>query len=986
MRKALNNMPWQILLPIVLVMGFGISIWGGLELDRTLSAGQQTKLVLQSEHQLAQFQARWAELGARLMVFESFQNAGHPLEERDFKALSDSVTAEFPAVQQVTLFSGQVSRGYKPLYSYSVGTMVPPGDVSAIVKQAWQDGFATPTLHLLPSAAESKNTLSWAVKMMGKGQTIVAVRLDLNKFLRSILTGADKTVPVVHLVLPATQTPVPLLGGHTKPNEQGFDYATDVETGGVRWSFLWQYPSELLAPARSWGKLLAAAGLLMTLMLVWALWNQHSVAQRVRHEVVQRTKELEQASRRFRLITDNAYDLIAILTATGDFDYVNSAYNRVLGFSRRELANHSVLEFVHEDDLRVVRQAFDAVVGGQPVAEVSFRMRNRKNEWVYLEAVAKGLYDSNWNLNGVVLHCRDVTSRKQDAENLARSEQRFRDFADSSADWLWEVDESFNFTYVSPGVKGTLGYLPEEMMGKSQFEAFFAASDDSLRDLLENLAQRHQPYRDLEFWTRTKMGERVCLRLSGMPVFDGNGQFGGYRGAATNVTASKIDQENMLRLATTDHLTGLLNRNRFMEELDRTVALSRRHNTTGALLFIDLDRFKAVNDTHGHDAGDEIIRQFSAVLKKTMRSTDIVARLGGDEFAVIMHNVDLAQAQQKVQRLIDRVNSMRVNYKAAKLHVTMSVGMVGYPQAGKDGSQMMTSADLAMYRAKDMGRNRMYVDAGITDASAGKSSGSVREQLEWIDRLRDALANDTFEMHFQPIVPCEKGTSVIYEALIRLRDEEGKLGAPALFIDAAEHFGIINDLDRAVVERCIKTHAELVKQGVNPTFSINLSGMSFGDKQLLETMKRLFKQYKVDPGQFIFEVTETVAMRDLDDAKMFVKELKRMGSQFALDDFGVGFSSFMYIKHLDVDFIKIDGSYIKHLHESAEDRLFVKSLVDLAAGLGISTVAEFVENADILTELKKMDVTYVQGYHLSRPDGDIAGLCEKFEGTQAGAA
>ena len=721
--------------------------------------------------------------------------------------------------------------------------------------------------------------------------------------------------------------------------------------------------------------------LLISGLVLWSLWSQFSVARRVRDEVVDRTSELEQASRRFRLITDNAYDLIAIFTISGGFEYVNSAYNRVLGYPRKNLYGQSLIDFIHEEDQPYVKESIQAVVDGRPVSEVNFRFKTRQNNWVYMEAIAKGIFDNSWNLTGIVLHSRDVTARKKYADELARSERRFKDFADSSADWLWETDRHYKFLYVSPGVKGTLGHMPRDMLGQPMFNVLFASKDDATRELIENLSKRHQPYREVEFWTRTNTGERVCLRLSGIPIFNEAGEFSGYRGAATNITSSKVDSENMLRLATTDHLTGLLNRNRFMEELDHTITLARRHNTQGVVLFLDLDRFKAVNDTHGHGAGDAVIKGVASILQKSMRSTDVISRLAGDEFAVIMHNIDSKTAYEKVEKLIGRINAMQVAYKGARLQVTMSVGMVGYPQSGKDASQLLTSADLAMYRAKDMGRNRIYVDEEMENSD--QTSATVRVQLEWIERLRDALSHDKFEMHFQPIVPCKKDAPVIYEALIRLRDEEGNLGAPALFIDAAEHFGMIRDLDKAVVERCIKLQSKMAEKGESPILSLNLSGMSFGDNELLENMKRFFKKYKADPRKFNFEVTETAAMRDIDQARSFVKALKNLGSKFALDDFGVGFSSFFYIKHLEVDYIKIDGSYIRNLDTSKEDRLFVKSLVDLATGLNIETVAEFVENKPILDELEKMNVCYVQGYYLSRPEENLGDLYKGFEGKTA---
>ena len=968
------------------LVGIVLSVWGGVLVQQQAQAGRMNQLIISSEKKTADVSVKWSLLNGALQSYSLMMADGGTPNVARLNQIATSMTADIPAIEHTVIFRGQ-ARQLRPVLMHGQDGRFDAASLTQLIRTSEADNTPDNKLHILPTAAfnAERNMPEhhvWAVMPFAKHNGWVVVLINLHELMGEgliKLTEGD-AAPDISIVFANGERLVVF----KKPADyEEYDHQNTVTIGGVDWNFSWSFRDISFAGSYGWGLFVSMIGLLVTLVLVWTLWSQYSVARRVRDEVIARTKELEQASRRFRLITDNAYDLIAITTLTGDFEYINSAYNRVLGFSKQNVTGRNVSDFVHADDVIYVRQALEAVVNGRPVSEVSFRVQSKKNEWVYLEAVAKGIHDSSWNQTGIVMHCRDVTARKKYADELARSEKRFKDFADSSADWLWEVNKNFVFSYVSPGVKSTLGYTPEDMMGRTMFDALFASGDDAARELLEGLAKRHQPYRELEFWTRTKMGERVCLRLSGIPVFDQEGNFDGYRGAATNITSSKVDRENMLRLATTDHLTGLLNRNRFMEELEHTIALARRHNTQGVVLFIDLDRFKAVNDTHGHEAGDEVIRSIANILKKSVRSTDVVSRLAGDEFAVIMHNVDTKQAQEKVNEIIDRVNKMRVEYKGAKLQVTMSVGMIGYPQSGKDASQLLTSADLAMYRAKDMGRNRLYIDEGLLTSS--KTSATVREQLEWIDRLRTALDEDKFEMHYQPIVPCGKDKHTIYEALIRLRDEEGNLGAPALFIDAAEHFGMIRDLDRAVVERCIKKQVELEKQGKPVVFSINLSGMSFGDDELLQHMKKFFKKHKADPTKFIFEVTETAAMRDIDEAREFVSELKKMGSKFALDDFGVGFSSFFYIKHLEVDYIKIDGSYIKNLDSSAEDRLFVKSLVDLATGLGIETVAEFVENQAILDQLERMDVTYVQGYHLSRPEEDIDGLFATFDNQQATA-
>lgn len=747
----------------------------------------------------------------------------------------------------------------------------------------------------------------------------------------------------------------------------------------------WQFKPDALSGIDFFtAGIIGLIGFIVTLALCGILWGQIRMQSRVSSEVVVRTKELEELTARFKTISDNAYDLIALINGEQAFDYVNLAYTRVLGFKSSDIKGRSLLDFVHDGDRDNLLEHLSEYDAGNPKKDITFRLKKHDGTFVHVETVMKPLQLEEDELPLMVMHCRDVTARKQYADQLARSEQRFRDFAESSSDWLWEIDADGLFNYVSPGVKETLGYTSHEMIGTFTFDRLFTANNDTTRALIESRIERHQPYRDIEFWTRSKAGDQVCLRMSGVPVFDERQNFIGYRGAASNTTASKLDRQNMFRLATTDSLTNLLNRTRFMEELDRTLGLAKRHKTSGVLLFIDLDRFKEVNDTHGHEAGDALLKSVADVLERNVRTTDVVARLGGDEFGVIMHNIDMDRAREKVDKIIDDINALRIDFKGIKLQATMSIGVVSYPQEDRDTASLIMSADLAMYRAKDMGRNRAYVD---DQGSADDGRDSIREQLRWVDRLRKALQDGDFEMHYQPLVPSHKTVRPLFEALIRLRDENGDLGAPGVFIDAAEHFGLIQELDLAVVNRCFEQQLEMKKLGFEYDVSINLSGRSIGDLNMIETLKANLKNHEdLNPGNFIFEVTETAALhdpaayRDIGQIREFMNELHEMGFRFALDDFGTGFSSFAYIKQLKIDVLKIDGSFIRQITTSKNDQLFVRSISDLAKGMGIKTVAEFVEDEKILSKLDELGIDYVQGYYLSRPEGDLKSLHQRFVG------
>ena len=304
-------------------------------------------------------------------------------------------------------------------------------------------------------------------------------------------------------------------------------------------------------------------------------------------------------------------------------------------------------------------------------------------------------------------------------------------------------------------------------------------------------------------------------------------------------------------------------------------------------------------------------------------------------------------------------------------------------------------ADLAMYRAKEMGRNRLYIadDISLDEHSNGADidahKDSMREQLKWVERLKSAIDQGDFEMHYQVLVPHEKNAIPHFEALIRIRDENGQIGSPGIFIEAAEQHGLIKDLDLKVIERCVEQQLALKEKGYHVSLAMNLSGKSLSDPETVDKLKAILAKYpQLDPHDFTFEVTETAALHDpkstsqMERLQEFIDSFRELGFKFALDDFGTGFSSFNYIKHLKVDCIKIDGSFILPLENSTQDQLFVKAITDLAKGLNISTVAEFVENEAILSSIQDLGIDKAQGYHLSKPEADLEALCKAFMGKQ----
>ncbi|WP_297527945.1 putative bifunctional diguanylate cyclase/phosphodiesterase [Thiohalobacter sp.] len=548
---------------------------------------------------------------------------------------------------------------------------------------------------------------------------------------------------------------------------------------------------------------------------------------------------------------------------------------------------------------------------------------------------------------------------------LERNRQRFHDFAESSSDWLWETDAECRFVYVSSSITTTMGMRPDEFIGRRLDEIFVR---DDMSDVMARLCpdrERYYPFRDLELTLTLIDGSRRHLRLNGMPVLEG-GHFRGYRGTASDISKAKQDEERLTVLANQDQMTGLANRRRFLIDLAHEIRRSQSRGTRGALLLIDLDHLKLINDAAGHAVGDEIIVQVAGVLNRLSRKEDLVARVSGDEFAMAFPEMDREQALLKARQVLDAVNECRPIHGGQTINVTASVGLVFFPDQGGQAVELMAMADTAMYAAKDGGRNRIQVYSEADTARERMGS-----QLAWKNKVLEAIDHELFELVFQPIAGVVDGQVHHFETLVRIRDTDGNSLMPGNFIPAAEQFGLIGQVDRIIMRKAVAYLAGLPADMASVGISINLSGLSVGDEAMLDFIRETLGDSGVDPSRITFEVTETAACENMSRAVEFIARVRQLGCRISLDDFGVGFSSFSYLKNLKVDILKIDGSFIRDITRNREDRLFVKALVDVARGLGIRTIAEYVESAEAFALLRRIGVDYVQGYFVGRPQPHI---------------
>jgi diguanylate cyclase (GGDEF)-like protein len=425
--------------------------------------------------------------------------------------------------------------------------------------------------------------------------------------------------------------------------------------------------------------------------------------------------------------------------------------------------------------------------------------------------------------------------------------------------------------------------------------------------------------------------------------------------------AEKTEAE-LRHLADHDSLTGLLNRRRFRAELDQYVSFSARYGGRGAVMVIDIDGLKEVNDRLGHQAGDTLIRRVAEILRERVRATDIVARLSGDEFAVLMPQSDTAGALQLGEDLRAQVaEGMPLNSEIDTASISVGITMFG-GQGAVGAEAVLVAADQAMYQAKAEGRNRIALFH-----EPGESGGVAQRAQTTSARIRDALTQDRLRLATQPIRSLASGGIERYELLLRMTGESGELLPASSFIEVAERSGMVQELDRWVVARALELIGERQRAGSPVSLHVNISGASITDLSVLEFIERRLDEGEADPARCTFEITQTAKVEDYDTAAGFADRLTEFGCEVAIDDYGAGFGPFAYLQKVPFDVIKIDGAFIRDLPRNDADQLTVKAIVQIARGLGKRTIAEFVEDEETRTMLQEYGVDMAQGYHLGRP-------------------
>lgn len=555
---------------------------------------------------------------------------------------------------------------------------------------------------------------------------------------------------------------------------------------------------------------------------------------------------------------------------------------------------------------------------------------------------------------------KSLAEKQRIIQLLLESEHRYRDLVETSHDLVWTTDPQGRFTYLNNAAREIFGLPPRDLHGRCFFD-FEAGNAHIANRRFLALLKRNGEVKDYVTHVVTARGDSRWIGINARTLHDDNREIMGIRGTARDITEQHLATRRIEHLAMHDTLTDLPNRVALQQRIDAHIDTG----TPGALLLLDIDHFKYINDNYGHRTGDQLIRGVGSALRDMMREFNgELFRLGGDEFAIHLPGSLRQDAIQVADRVLDTVQHYRLQASGSKgiSNLSTSIGIALYPFHGANVSELLSNVDIAMYQAKEHGRNRHVLFDQGTDAMR-----STHKRVHWSMKLREAIDDDRLLLFSQPAVRLADRKTMHHEVLLRLRDDDGRIVMPGNFIEIAESIGMVKELDMRVVEKLLRHMHQAGEMGGKSRYFVNLSRLSISDAHWVSRFIDVLAVSKVNPGQLVFEITEAAAMTEIDVTLNFIHRIKELGSRISLDNFGAGFSSFYYLKRFEVDYLKIDGNFIRDLGNDKSNQVFVKALNDIAREMGKQVIAEWVETPEVLDLLRDIGAQYGQGYLFSPP-------------------
>jgi diguanylate cyclase (GGDEF)-like protein/PAS domain S-box-containing protein len=678
---------------------------------------------------------------------------------------------------------------------------------------------------------------------------------------------------------------------------------------------------------------------------------------------------LRSSEARYRGLFENVVDGVYIATRDGDLIAANPALVEMLGYDSVEDlkdAGRTTTLYVNPIDRERV---FARLEAQGYVKNFEYRLRRKDGAEIVVLENARAVFGEDGKIVAHEGTITDITDRKRAETRVFEEKERAQVTLQSIGDGVITTDAGGCIDYINPVAQDLTGWDLRGARGKPVTDIMTIVNEHT-RATVENPVMRCLTEgRVITLADNsviiTRDGDEVSIQESAAPIRDRIGNIIGSVMVFHDISKESRLFRQLSYQASHDAVTGLINRREFENRLAR--ALDELRDTTEgvhALLYIDLDQFKVVNDTFGHTAGDALLRRVSELIQSCIRSSDVLARLGGDEFGILLERCNESRAMEVAEAIRGAVEGYRFEWQDSFTTVRCSIGVVMVSGKCEDVANIMSSADVACYSAKDKGRNQVHL---YKDSDA-----SVRhEEMKWVSRITSAVEDDRFELYFQPIIGINAGDSTSrghYELLLRMRDENHELVAPDQFIPAAERYNLMSTLDRWVIHKALSELADRNGEGdAQYTIAINLSGTSLSEDRFLDFVINELEAQNLPRGAICFEITETAAISNLARVIHFMQELKKLGCKFSLDDFGSGLSSFTYLKNLPVDYLKIDGQFIRNVVDDTVDESMVRAISEVGHAMGIETIAERVETRQVLEKLSSLGVEFAQGYYIARP-------------------
>ncbi|WP_243652978.1 bifunctional diguanylate cyclase/phosphodiesterase [Tumebacillus sp. BK434] len=662
----------------------------------------------------------------------------------------------------------------------------------------------------------------------------------------------------------------------------------------------------------------------------------------------------------FRSLYEHNPDAVYTLDLNGRVLASNPACLTMMGYAEQELASGTIFQTVVPEDVDRARRHFVQAVNGNPQT-FELTVLHKAGHQMEVLVTNVPIY-ADGEVAGIFGIAKNITAQKAAERERSLSTQKYQDLLETIEAVVWEGNpETFQYLFISPQSLKILGYTPEKLISDHAFWQSKVHPDD-FEMMMSYCKQEVAAGRnhEIEYRMIAADGRTVWLK-DYVTVVQENGVVTGCRGIMVDITARKLAEERLEHIAYYDVLTSLPNRTLFEDRLHLEMARSRRHSQKLAVLLLDIDRFKYINDTLGHGLGDELIRAVAERLQTCVREGDTVSRIGGDEFTLILPDLRSPQAAVAVAQMILQKMTAPFVIAQTELYATCSIGISFFPDDGTDLQALMKNAESAMYRAKERGRNsyQLYTTSMNEDAM---------QKLSLERYLRKALGLDEFVLFYQPQVNVQSGEIFGVEALLRWKHPILGMVSPATFIPLAEETGLIVPIGEWV----LKTACAQVKRWhaagyPQLTVAVNLSARQFQQEDLVEMVERVLEETGVEPQFLELEITESVTMHNVERAIVILHELTNLGIRISLDDFGTGYSSLSYLKHFPIHTLKIDQTFVRDITTDADDAAIATSVIALAHSLNLQVVAEGVETEEHLRYLAAQGCTSMQGYHFSRP-------------------